>query len=395
MPIARTTLVNGGLAIVVVAAAVGGVLLLVNPFSASGSESATRLTGTVQQGTVSSTISASGAIAPVREESATFSVAGTVNAVAVGLGTAVTQGQVLATLDPGDLTTAANQAYSAYVHSRENLAAAQAATPAQVAQVNAAEDARDKAWTSYESAKQDLAAATLVAPISGLVIAVNGEVGDDAGGSGGGTAASADSTSTAAGTGFMVIADTSSYIVSADIAEADIADVTVGQAATVSFPAMTGVTAAATVTAIAPTATTSNSIVTYATTITLSEVPDGLRLGQTAAVAITVASSATDALYVPAAAITTASDGTSTVSVLDAKTGKASDVAVETGVVGDEGTEIRSGLKSGETIVLGTVAASTGTGASTGGGAGAGQQGGSFPGGGGVPGGRFGGGGQQ
>jgi macrolide-specific efflux system membrane fusion protein len=386
MPIARTTLVNGGLAIVVVAAAVGGVLLLVNPFSAAGTETATRLTGTVQQGTVSSTISASGAIAPVREESATFSVAGTVDSVAVGLGAAVTQGQVLATLDTGDLTTAANQAYSAYVHSRENLAAAQAATPAQVAQVNAAEDARDKAWTTYESAKQDLAAATLVAPISGLVVAVNGEVGDDAGAGGGGTA---DATSA----GFMVIADTSSYIVSADIAEADIADVTVGQAATVSFPAMADVTAAATVTAIAPTATTSNSIVTYATTITLSEVPDGLRLGQTAAVAITVASSAADALYVPAAAITTASDGTSTVSVLDAKTGTASDVSVETGVVGDEGTEIRSGVPAGETIVLGTVAATTSTGTGTGQ-QGGGQQGGGF-GGGGFPAGRLGGGGQQ
>ena len=104
--------------------------------------------------------------------------------------------------------------------------------------------------------------------------------------------------------------------VSANIAEADIASVTVGQTATVTFPAMTGVTAAATVTAIAPTGTASNSVVTFPTTVTLSTIPPGLRLGQSAQVAITTKSSAADALYVPAAAITTTAAGDSSVKVV-------------------------------------------------------------------------------
>jgi macrolide-specific efflux system membrane fusion protein len=171
----------------------------------------------------------------------------------------------------------------------------------------------------------------------------------------------------------------------AAIAEADIALVAVGQTANVTFPALADLTATANVTAIAPTGTTSNSVVTYATTITLDSVPAELRLGQTAEVTITTVSSAEDALYVPTAAITTATDGTSTVDVIgddDAVT----TTTVELGVVGDAGTEITSGLTEGQTIVLGEVAATTesDTGTTTeqggfGGGGGAGGTGGFTP----------------
>jgi len=145
--------------------------------------------------------------------------------------------------------------------------------------------------------------------------------------------------------------------VSASIAEADIASVTVGQKAVVTFPAVPGETADATVTAIAPTATTSNSVVTYATTITLASIPTGLRLGQTAAVAITIKSSAPNALYVPAAAITTA-NGVSTVKVVGSN-GKVTPVTVTLGIVGNAGTQILTGLKAGQTVSLGVVTPTT------------------------------------
>ncbi len=157
--------------------------------------------------------------------------------------------------------------------------------------------------------------------------------------------------------------------VTANIAEADIASVVVGQAATVTFPAMTGVSAKAKVTAIAPTATSSNSVVTYATTITLDSIPTGLRLGQTASVSITTKSSAATALYVPTAAITTV-NGVSTVKVVDAKDPtKSTTVTVTLGIVGNTGTEVKTGPKLGETIVLGTVSPTTTgtTGGTTGG----------------------------
>lgn len=165
-------------------------------------------------------------------------------------------------------------------------------------------------------------------------------------------------------------------IVPAEIAEADIASVSVGQAATVTFPAVSGVTVTAKVTAIAPEGTASNSIVTYPTTITLDSIPTGVRLGQTADVSITTKSSPANALYVPAAAITTV-NGTSTVKVLSSS-GTVTSKQVKLGVAGNQGTQITSGLKAGQTIVLGTVSATTttgtGTGTSTGTGTGLGGQ---------------------
>lgn len=384
MKIPRRVLINGGLAVVIVAALVIAGILLFKPFSATNaSATGTQLTGTVQQGTVSSTVSASGSISEARNVSADFGVSGTIASVDVAVGSTVTAGQVLGTLDTTDLSATASTDYTAYVYANQDLAAAEAQPNAQVSQINQAKLSVSQARTTYNQAKANLAKATLTAPISGLVIAVNGEVGGTTGGSGssgssGGTGGSGGSSGSAASgssgsssssasssSAFVTIADVSSYVVTTNIAEADIAKVTVGQAATITFPALTGTTATAKVTAISPTATSSNSVVTYATTITLDKIPAGVRLGQTAEVAITIASSAADALYVPAAAITTV-NGTSTVKVVDATTKKTVVTAVTLGVVGDAGTEITSGLKAGETIVIGTVAPTTTTGTGTG-----------------------------
>ena len=380
MKIPRRVLINGGLAVVIVAALVIAGIVLFKPFSATNaSATGTQLTGTVQQGTVSSTISASGSIAEARDVNANFGVTGTIASVDVAVGSTVTAGQTLGTLDTTDLQATANTDYTAYVYANQDLAAAQAQPNAQVSQINQAKQAVSQAKNTYNEAKANLAKATLTAPIAGLVIAVNGEVGGTSGSSSSSSNSSGDattgsnssSTGSSSSTAFVTIADVSSYIVTANIAEADIAKVTVGQAASLTFPALTGTTATAKVTAISPTATSSNSVVTYATTITLDKIPDGLRLGQTAEVAITIATSAADALYVPAAAITTA-NGTSTVKVIDAKTHKTVVTDVTLGVVGDDGTEIKTGLTAGETIVIGTVAPTTTTGTGTGAGAGTG-----------------------
>src|SRR4051812_23046815 len=353
MKIPRRVLLNGGLAVVIVGALVVAGIVLFKPFSATNaSATGTQLTGTVQQGTVSSTISASGAIAEVRDVSANFTVSGTIATVDVAVGSTVTAGQTLGTLDTSELSATVNTDYTALVYANQDLAAAQAQPGAQVSQINQAKQQVAQARAAYNEAKANLAKATLTAPIAGLVTAVTGQVGSATGGTG------ASSSSSSA---FVTIADVSSYVVTTNIAEADIAKVTVGQAATITFPALPGTTATAKVTAISPTATSSNSVVTYATTITLDKIPDGLRLGQTAQVAITIATSSPDALYVPAAAITTA-NGTSTVKVVDPKTKKVTVTDVTLGVVGDEGTEIKTGLKAGETIVIGTVVPSSGTG---------------------------------
>ncbi len=421
MKISRPVLINGALGVVVVAALVGGYLVIANPFAAKSASATSQLTSTVQQGAVTSSITASGAVAPLTEVNADFAVSGTIATVNTSVGATVSAGDVIGTLDTAALSQTLSQAQTTLGNAKTSLSdaktalvAAQAAaasgqsaggtgqggsgqgsgsgqtsTASAQSQVTSAQSQVNDAANAVTTAQQNLASATLTAPITGLVIAVNGAVGDSTGGGGSSSSAgsgaassssssggaASTSSSSGSGSGFVTIADVSKMTVTANIAEADIASVTVGQAAKVTFPALTGVTATAKVTAVSPTATASNSVVTYATTITLDSIPTGLRLGQTASVSITTATSKDDALYVPTAAITTATDGTKTVKVVTSSGTKT--VTVKTGVVGDAGTQITSGLTLGQTVVIGSVAATTGgTGTSGTGGTGTGTRGG-------------------
>lgn len=389
MQLSKRAILNGSLGVVVIAAIVG-VYFVINPPAASTASSDTQLTAAVQQGVVSNTVTASGPTAAVNEVAASFPVSGTIATVDVALGQTVAAGATIGTLDPTALRRTVNEAQTQYNNAvaglsdaRSALAAAATASTTTTgggsggatntvqsednakAAVRTAQAQVQTASDSLATAKANLAGTTLVAPIAGLVVAVNGTVGGSSSGSSGASTGSATgsgsgaSTSSANGSGFVTIADVSAMTVTANIAEADIASVEVGQTATVTFPAMAGVSTPAKVTAIAPTATSSNSVVTYATTITLDSIPPGLRLGQTASVSITTKSSAATALYVPTAAITTA-NGVSTVKVVDAKDpSKTTTVTVTLGVVGNTGTEVKTGLKLGETIVLGTVSPTT------------------------------------
>ena len=379
----KALVINSVLAVVIVGA-LAGTYFFVFPVS-SPSSAETQLTSTVQQGVVSNTITATGSVAPVAEQTSSFAVSGVIASVNVSLGQTVTAGQVLGTLQTGALqqivnndSTLSSQARSQYANASAELTAVEAAlmtanstTAQSISSANSAKQqvatALDQVTTNTQNLAKDetnLANATLTAPMAGVVIALGDSVGQTVGsGSSSSTTASASATaasgttSASSGSSFATIADVSALTVSASIAEADIASVTVGQKAVVTFPAVPGKTADATVTALAPTATTSNSVVTYATTITLDSIPPGLRLGQTAAVAITTKSSAADALYVPSAAITTA-NGVSTVKVVGSN-GKVNPISVTLGIAGTVGTQILTGLKAGQTISLGMVAPTT------------------------------------
>ena len=133
-------------------------------------------------------------------------------------------------------------------------------------------------------------------------------------------------------------------------------------------------------------------MVEYPATIVLSQSAKGLRAGMSASAEVVV-EQAKDAITVPSEAISQAGAGGKTVTVEEG--GKEVTKTITTGLEGDETTEVVSGLKAGETLVLPevTVAATT-TEGSTGTKEGTGAEGFSFPGGtGGPPSGGFPGGG--
>ena len=142
------------------------------------------------------------------------------------------------------------------------------------------------------------------------------------------------------------------YQVTANVVETDVATLQLGQEASVTVAAidadLTGK-----VTAIAPVAeeSTSGGVVSYAVTVALNAPPATLRPGMTADVTITTAS-ASGVLAVPAAAIRGTSDSY-TVLVMNAS-GIPESRPVTVGLMTSGLVEIKSGLSAGDVVVTGT-----------------------------------------
>ena len=182
---------------------------------------------------------------------------------------------------------------------------------------------------------------TLTAPVAGVVTEVNVTEGFDA------------------PTGAAVVIDAPTFQVTTDVVESDLADVKVGQTATVTIDAIDA-EVEGTVAAVAPTTSSDGSggVVSYPVTVTLDEAPADLRSGMSADVTITIAS-ATDVLTVPSAALLGA-EGDYRVRTLDA-TGALTVVPVEVGLVTSTTAEITGGLAEGDTVVTGTASELAGT----------------------------------
>ncbi len=229
--------------------------------------------------------------------------------------------------------------------------AGKSTTTVDQAQVASARARVIEAQATYDDAKAALAACKLKAPSGGTVLAVNGKVGSSVGSASGSSATSGGGTGTASASGsdFIVIADLDVLDVSVAFAESDVADIAVGQAASITFPGLDDATGAGEVTTISPTATSSSGVVTYAALVRITEFPDGLRLGQTASVTITT-DSVDEATIVPSVAVAT-SGGRSTVTVVG-DDGSQVVTPVQVGVVGADYSQIVSGVESGQRVVL-------------------------------------------
>ena len=109
------------------------------------------------------------------------------------------------------------------------------------------------------------------------------------------------------------------------------------------------------VTSIDPVSTVQNNVVEYGVTLRLSR-PANLRAGESLQVTVTTGS-AKNALVVPSTAVT-GSGRAATVTVL--RNGKQTVVPVTVGMQGDITSQITSGLKAGDQVVI-TPASTSGT----------------------------------
>jgi len=232
--------------------------------------------------------------------------------------------------------------------------------PPQPGDLAAAQASVTQARAQLTQAQQTMGYTTLVSPADGVVSAINGLVGQTVSGSGisvsqGTTTAGAGSSSSSSSSGsgssssaFMTITNLDALTVKAGFAETDAAKLQIGQPAAISFNALTSTQAAGTVSQIDVNSTLVSNVVTYFATVAITKVPPGVKPGMTASVTVTV-DRREGVLNLPSAAVR-GSGTTGTVTVMTGKTQTTETVGV--GLRGDTNTEITSGLKEGDTVVL-------------------------------------------
>jgi HlyD family secretion protein len=218
------------------------------------------------------------------------------------------------------------------------------------------------AQAAVQTAQQNLNSTTLDAPMDGIVNSINGVVGESAI-TGSGTTAEAPGTqaplpTSSASSAFMVIGNTSGMEVVIPFAESDASKLAFNQDTQVTFDAVPNLTISGHVVAVAAAATVQSGVVNYYATVALNQTNAALKQGMTSNATVTV-SKVTNAIVVPNLAITRLG-GQAYVNVY--VSGKEVQTMIQTGVVGDQYTEVTGGLNEGAQVVIPTlrVAGSTG-----------------------------------
>lgn len=286
-------------ALVLVALIIGGVVVA----RAAGSRKPiTYQYGSVRQGTLTLTVSGTGPVSAALYN-LSFASSGRIAEIDVQVGQQVTAGQTLAKLDTTNLQDALNQAqlqsYTAYDQEQQALNNCNTSKSPPPDCTQLAQNQYASSLQQLQTAKDNLAAATLTASHAGTVTAINGSVGGSP--SSGGSASSSSGAS-----GFIQIADASSLQITTSVNEADITGVAVGQSATFTVSAYPGRVFAGKVASTSLVGQTSSGVVTYPVTIQVDT--SGLQgatllTGMTATVSI-VRARHTGAILLPASALT-------------------------------------------------------------------------------------------
>jgi RND family efflux transporter MFP subunit len=354
--------------VVLVAVGIGAMAVTFGGFGANAAASTEYITSPATVGDVIDDVAATGTLAAAESYGLLFgtdpylvgdtdtgpSSEGTwpVMEVAVEVGDTVAQGDVLATADTTDLArdlaVATANVRSANINlaiAEENLEDAQddddtdAERQATLSLYNA-QNQKSDASSERSAIQRQIKAASLTAPIGGIVTEVNIRAGFDA------------------PSGAAIVIASTTYEVTTDVVESDLADIELGQEASITLDALDA-DVEGTVTAISPVAGDGSSgVVAFPVTITLTDPPADARAGMSADVTITTAR-ATAVLTVPSSALQ-GTDGDYAVMVLGAD-GTPQRTAVDVGLVTSTSAEITSGITEGTAVVTGTASDLIGT----------------------------------
>lgn len=334
-------------------------------------------TAPVTLGDILVELTATGTLVPTRQVAVSSSLTGTIASVDVDYNQPVSKGQVLARLDlrPFDLqvrraiaTVDIQQASRAAaragvsdaeatwrrtsdlaadkVASTESLDLATTALQRARANLAAAEAQLQAAEADLASARDNYDKANIVAPIDGIMLDVSAEVGETI------------NTATLAGSLFLIASDIRRLELEADIDEADVAQVKIGDAVTFTVEAMPDQPFTGVVRQLRTGPTVSNGITSYKAVIAVDNAGLQLRPGMTATANISTAA-AKGVLTVPNAALRFAPDETAAAASSDKashvyvlKAGTPAALTVTSGLTDGQRTEIKPGSLAEQDLVV-------------------------------------------
>jgi HlyD family secretion protein len=338
-------------------------------------------TAPVTRGKIVAHVTASGSLSAVVSVDVGCQVSGQISKLYVDYNSTVTNGQLLAQIDPRTYEAMVKQAAAQLANSKANLELQQAQIgrdtqmfsnklisgsdyDTAVATLHEAEAAVAIQQGALDNAQANLGYCKITAPVSGIVISRKVDVGQ--------TVNAAMNTPVL----FTIVQDLSKMNITADVSEADIGQVKVGQPVDFTVDAFPDDVFQGTVTQVRKSPTTTQNVVTYETIISVDNPEQKLFPGMTADVSILVAQR-TNALEIPNAALrftppaNAVYEGTPPaklrpderlVYTTSADGKKLKPVIVKAGITDALNTEILDGLRQGEAVVTATLGATTGNG---------------------------------
>jgi HlyD family secretion protein len=356
--------------------------------------------GKVEKGDIAKSVVATGKIEPITKITIKSKASGIVKRLLVDAGENVKTGQIMAELDKEEIQARVRAAQAALAASEANLNASQA--DYQRSEVDAqgpevpllqrayerakkmagegvvSQAAQDDAQRAYETAvnKRDMARAnlsvskakiaqaraqveqnraalaqneeelrnsTIVAPIDGIVLARNVEVGD---------AVSSILVLGSSATSLFDMGDTKEVFVRGKVDESDIGKVYLGQTARIKVESFKDKTFDGKVTKISPMGTEKDNVTTFEVRVSITNATGELKAMMTANAEV-ILEEHKGVLYIPEGALIYDKDKKASVEVPDAKgqEGKRK-VAVTVGISNGSKTELLSGLKEGDRVIL-------------------------------------------
>jgi HlyD family secretion protein len=221
-------------------------------------------------------------------------------------------------------------------------------------------------------AQRDVANAVLYAPVGGTVSAINGAVGEFAGSADSGTTALAPGTNASipgvgaaatsdqagsngpsatrpGGSAFLILNNIDTFQIVVPFEESDAVKVAANEQVEVTFDAVPDLTRQGTVLSVAPSGTDISGVTNYYATILLTETDPRLKDGLTAEAAVLV-NALNNVLVVPNSAVLR--QGAQTFVNTPGPDGTPVRVPFQAGAVGDDNTQVLTGLNEGQPILM-------------------------------------------